>query len=138
MEWNECLNDWGTRLRGLAQGGLHYGGDGETGLVRYRRVREIALQMMDSTDCVDDGEVTEMACKLQKRVAGMTEEQAGSLARELLGKKAGVTEEQVHAWGAELVEMADTGLAEGLESPFDLDRYQVIHQLGEKMQALAR
>lgn len=70
--------------------------------------REIALQMMDSTDCVDDGEVTEMACKLQKRVAGMTEEQAGSLARELLGKKAGVTEEQVHAWGAELVEMADT------------------------------
>ena len=69
MEWNECLNDWGTRLRGLAQGGLHYGGDGETGLVRYRRVREIALQMMDSTDCVDDGEVTEMACKLQKRVA---------------------------------------------------------------------
>ena len=119
MEWNECLNDWGTRLRGLAQGGLHYGGDGETGLVRYRRVREIALQMMDSTDCVDDGEVTEMACKLQKRVAGMTEE-------------------QVHAWGAELVEMADTGLAEGLESPFDLDRYQVIRQLGEKMQALAR
>ena len=66
------------------------------------------------------------------------EEQAGSLARELLGKKAGVTEEQVHAWGAELVEMADTGLAEGLESPFDLDRYQVIRQLGEKMQALAR
>ena len=129
MEWNECLNDWGTRLRGLAQGGLHYGGDGETGLVRYRRVREIALQMMDSTDCVDDGAVTEMACKLQKRVAGMTE---------LLGKKAGVTEEQVHAWGAELVEMADTGLAEGLESPFDLDRYQVIRQLGEKMQALAR
>ena len=34
MEWNECLNDWGTRLRGLAQGGLHYGGDGETGFGR--------------------------------------------------------------------------------------------------------
>ena len=25
-----------------------------------------------------------------------------------------------------------------LESPFDLDRYQVVRQLGEKMQALAR
>lgn len=120
----------GHPATGLAQGGLHYGGDGETGLVRYRRVREIALQMMDSTDCVDDGEVTEMACKLQKRVARYDGGAGWEFGQGAAGKEGWRHGEQVHAWGAELVEMADTGLAEGLESPFDLDRYQVIRQLG--------
>ncbi len=98
MDWKDYLNEWGLSLRGLAQGGLHYGEDGEAGQVRYARIREIALQMIDDGDAV--------------------------------------TEEALQVWGAELVDMADASLEEGLENPFDLDRYQVVRQLGEKMRAL--
>ena len=31
MDWKDYLNEWGLSLRGLAQGGLHYGEDGEAG-----------------------------------------------------------------------------------------------------------
>ena len=36
MEWNECLNDWGTRLRGLAQGGLHWSATAVSGKLPCR------------------------------------------------------------------------------------------------------
>ena len=98
MDWKDYLNEWGLSLRGLAQGGLHYGEDGEAGQVRYARIREIALQMIDDGDAV--------------------------------------TEAERQGWGEELVGMADASLEEELENPFDLDRYQVVRQLGEKMRAL--
>ena len=47
-----------------------------------------------------------------------------------------VTEAELQVWGEELVGMADASLEEELENPFDLDRYQVVRQLGEKMRAL--
>ena len=137
MDWNERLSTWGTLLRSLAQGGLLYSEGGETDLVRYRRMQEIAQALLDGSDSVSDAQVAEMAAGLRGRVESLTEEQADALARELLGKKAvSVAEEQVRAWGEELLAMADASLEDGLENLYDIGRYEVVRDLGRKMRDL--
>ena len=142
MEWTwcECLSTWGNSLRGLAQGGLCYGEDGESGTARYGRLREIALELLKSGSGEEDGRIGEMVPILLKHVPAMSREEAVALARELLGLPEPVclAEEQVQAWGAEIVALADAGLEGDLESPYDIDRYQAIRQLGGKMRDLDR
>lgn len=135
MEWNDYLNIWGRDLQGLAQGGVLYGEGGEDALARYTRVKEIAGQLLESTASApaDDAQAAVMAASLRQRVPGLTEEQADAMAREVLGETAGVTRDQVRAWGAELETLAAAALDGDLENPFDIDRYEVIRQVGGKM-----
>lgn len=136
MEHLDHLNIWGKDLQGLAQGGLLYGEGGEDDKARYARIKEIAKQLLESTAATraDDGQVAVMIASLRQRVPGLTEEQAEAMAREVLGETAGVSADQVRAWGAELVKMAETALDGGeLENPFDIDRYEVIRQVGGNM-----
>ena len=86
-DWNECLNTWGALLRSLAQGGLLYSEGGETDMVRYRRMQEIAQALLDGSRSVSDEQIRTMADDLRRRVPSLTEEQADALARELLGKQ---------------------------------------------------
>ena len=135
-DWNESLDTWGTLLRSLAQGGLLYSEGGETDLVRYRRMQEIAQALLDGSHSVSDEQVRAMADDLRGRVPSLTEEQADALARELLGKQEGVGQEQVRAWGVELLAMADASLEDGLENLYDVGRYEVVRDLGRKMRDL--
>ena len=136
--WNECLTTWGTSLRGLAQGGICYGQDGADGAARYGRLREIALELLKCDGGEEDSRIGGMIPVLLKREPSMSREEAAALARELLGLPEPVSlgEEQVRAWGAEIVALAEAGLEGDLESPFDIDRYQAIRQLGGKMRDL--
>jgi len=134
----EQLAIWGKQLQGLAQGGLCYGVGDEPDLARYRRMKEIAQLLIEGAGSASDGQVREMAEKLRLS-GGMPAEQAERLAREVLGKKETALEDaQLRAWGAELVEMAQVGLEEGSDSPFDIDRYKVVLQLGETLRDLSR
>ena len=137
MDWNECLETWGSLLRSLAQGGLLYSEGGETDMARYRRMQEIAQALLDGSHSVSGEQVQAKADELRSRVPSLTGEQADALARELLGKKAvSVAEEQVRAWGEELLAMADASLEDGLENLYDIGRYEVVRDLGRKMRDL--
>lgn len=138
MDWNECLETWGSLLRSLAQGGLLYSEGGETDMARYRRMQEIAQALLDGSHSVSGEQVQAKADELRSRVPSLTGEQADALARELLGEQESVAEDQVRAWGEELLGMADASLEDGLENLYDVGRYEVVRELGEKMRRLDR
>ena len=57
MNRNKQLRMWGTCLRGHATGGLQYGVCDEPDTARYNRMMEIAEELLDKTDDIDEESV---------------------------------------------------------------------------------
>ena len=64
MNRNKQLRWWGTNLRGLATGGLQYGLGDEPDQARYNRMMEIAQELLDKTDDIDEEQAEGVAQKL--------------------------------------------------------------------------
>ena len=54
MNRNKQLRMWGSCLRGHATGGLQYGLCDEPDTARYNRMMEIAMELLDKTDDIDE------------------------------------------------------------------------------------
>ena len=86
MNRNKQLRMWGSCLRGHATGGLQYGLCDEPDTARYNRMMEIAMELLDKTDDIDEEQAEGVAQKLMAKTPGMTEEAAMEMAYDLLGK----------------------------------------------------
>ena len=134
MNRNKQLRMWGTNLRGLATGGLQYGLGDEPDQARYNRMMEIAQELLDKTDDIDEEQAEGVAQKLMTKTPGLSEEDAMEMAYDLLGRGEVLSDEQVKTWGEELVAMAEIGVVEGHASMFDLNRYLAVKDMGQEMQ----
>lgn len=70
MNRNKQLRMWGSCLRGHAQGGLQYGLCDEPDTARYNRMMEIALELLDKTDDIDEEQAEGVARKLMDKTPG--------------------------------------------------------------------
>ena len=134
MNRNKQLRMWGSCLRGHATGGLQYGLCDEPDTARYNRMMEIAMELLDKTDDIDEEQAEGVAQKLMTKTPGLSEEDAMEMAYDLLGRGEVLSEEQVKAWGEELVRIAEIGVVEGHANRFDLNRYLAVKDMGEAMQ----
>ena len=71
MNRNKQLRWWGTNLRGLATGGLQYGLGDEPDQARYNRMMEIAQELLDKTDDIDEEQAEGVAQKLMTKTPGI-------------------------------------------------------------------
>lgn len=133
MNRNKQLRMWGSCLRGHAQGGLQYGVCDEPDTARYNRMMEIALELLDKTDDIDEEQAEGVAKKLMDKTPGMSEEAALEAAYDLLGKGESIADEQIKAWGQELLDMAAVGVVDGHANMFDLNRYLAVQEMGRDM-----
>lgn len=133
MNRNKQLRMWGSCLRGHAQGGLQYGVCDEPDTARYNRMMEIALELLDKTDDIDEEQAEGVAKKLMDKTPGMSEEEALEAAYDLLGKGESIADEQIKAWGQELLDMAAVGVVDGHANMFDLNRYLAVQEMGRDM-----
>ena len=124
---------WGSCLRGHAQGGLQYGLCDEPDTARYNRMMEIALELLDKTDDIDEEQAEGVARKLMDKTPGLSEEEAMETAYDLLGKGETISDERVKAWGEELLAMAEIGVVDGHANMFDLNRYLAVKEMGQEM-----
>lgn len=133
MNRNKQLRMWGSCLRGHAQGGLRYGLCDEADTARYNRMMEIALELLDKTDEIDEEQAEGVAKKLMEKTPSMSEETALEMAYDLLGKGESIADEQIRAWGQELLDMAEVGVVDGHANMFDLNRYLAVQEMGRDM-----
>lgn len=133
MNRNKQLRMWGSCLRGHAQGGLQYGVCDEPDTARYNRMMEIALELLDKTDDIDEEQAEGVAKKLMDKTPGVSEEEALEAAYDLLGKGESIADEQIKAWGQELLDMAAVGVVDGHANMFDLNRYLAVQEMGRDM-----
>lgn len=133
MNRNKQLRMWGSCLRGHAQGGLQYGLCDEPDTARYNRMMEIALELLDKTDDIDEEQAEGVARKLMDKTPGLSEEEAMETAYDLLGKGETISDERVKAWGEELLAMAEIGVVDGHANMFDLNRYLAVKEMGQEM-----
>ena len=134
MNRNKQLRMWGTCLRGHATAGLQYGLCDEPDTARYNRLMEIATELLDKTDDIDEEQAEGVAQKLMTKTPGMSDEDAMEMAYDLLGKGETIADEQIKTWGEELVAIAEVGVVDGHANMFDLNRYLAVKDMGLEMQ----
>ena len=133
MNRNKQLRMWGTCLRGHATGGLQYGLCDEPDTARYNRMIEIAMELLDKTDDIDEEQAEGVAQKLMTKTPGLSEEDAMEMAYDLLGRGETIADEQIKAWGEELIAIAEVGVVDGHANMFDLNRYLAVKDMGQEM-----